>query len=95
MPIYTQSEDKGMTAFQERGGKGGIYSYQYLYREQEAREQEASGWHPDSRRVIAGTLGVSSAREQETSGWHADLEDLGFPDPQGAITRLACLLSHA
>ena len=70
MPIYTQSEDKGMTAFQERGGKGGIYSYQYLYREQEAREQEASGWH-------------------------ADLEDLGFPDPQGAISRLECLLSHA
>ena len=84
-----------MMAFQERGGKGRIYSNQYLCREQEAREQEASGWHPDSRRVIAGTLGVSSAREQETSGWHADLEDLGFPDPQGAITRLACLLSHA
>ena len=27
VPIYTQSEDKGMTAFQERGGKGGINIY--------------------------------------------------------------------
>ena len=42
---------------------------------------------------IPGVRGDGREQEaREPSGWHAELEDLGFADPQGAMTRLECLL---